>query len=250
MKVVNWNCNGGLRNKTAVLDLLDADLLVIQECEDPARSAQGYLDWAGNYVWHGKDKNKGIGIFARKGHRVEALDWKGEYTLQLLDAGRKITWVSEQLECFLPCLVNGTHTVLGAWTKQAKSPNFQYIGQFWLYLQMHKAKLSQLNTLICADLNSNTIWDEWDRLWNHSDVVDELSVLGLKSVYHTIRKEAQGKETQPTFYLHRNLAKPFHIDYVFASQDLLNSCSLEATESSFWLSYSDHLPMIVTIDDV
>ena len=115
---------------------------------------------------------------------------------------------------------------------------------------MHKAKLSQLNTLICADLNSNTIWDEWDRFWNHSDVVDELSVLGLKSVYHTIRKEAQGKETQPTFYLHRNRTKPFHIDYVFASQDLLNNCSLEASESSFWLSYSDHLPMIVTIDDV
>ena len=122
MKVVNWNCNGGLRNKTAVLDLLDADLLVIQECEDPARSTQAYLDWAGNYVWHGKDKNKGIGIFARKGHRVEALNWKGEYTFQLLEPERKITWISEQLECFLPCLVNGTHTVLGAWTKQAKSP--------------------------------------------------------------------------------------------------------------------------------
>ena len=37
MKVVTWNCNGALRKKFEHLSDLNADIYVIQECEDPAR---------------------------------------------------------------------------------------------------------------------------------------------------------------------------------------------------------------------
>ncbi len=75
MKLVSWNCNGALRKKTEQLDVLDADVLVIQECEDPERSTAAYRSWAGEYLWNGTSKNKGIGIFARNGYHLERLDW-------------------------------------------------------------------------------------------------------------------------------------------------------------------------------
>ena len=72
-------------------------------------------------------------------------------------------------------------------------------------------------TIIAGDFNSNTIWDEWDRWWNHTDVVNELKELGIESLYHTFTGEKQGAETNPTLYFQRKLDRPYHIDYVFGS---------------------------------
>jgi len=38
MKIVVWNCNGAFRNKYHLLENMKADILVIQDCEDPSRS--------------------------------------------------------------------------------------------------------------------------------------------------------------------------------------------------------------------
>ena len=52
MKIVSWNCNGALRKKTQQLSTLEADIYVIQECEDPKQAAvQAYKDWHKNYLW-------------------------------------------------------------------------------------------------------------------------------------------------------------------------------------------------------
>ncbi len=42
MRIVSWNCNGALRNKTDPVDLLLADLLIVQECEYPGKSLSTY----------------------------------------------------------------------------------------------------------------------------------------------------------------------------------------------------------------
>ena len=83
MRIVTWNCNGALRKKTAPLDELEADVLVVQECEDPKMSTAAYKEWAGCYLWQGVNKNKGVGIFARNGHVLKELDWSGERSIEI-----------------------------------------------------------------------------------------------------------------------------------------------------------------------
>lgn len=228
MKIVSWNCNGALRNKFEKILALDADIYVIQECESPAETKKpSYREWAENSLWVGT-KHKGIGIFSKR-HKLKALDWK-----------------SGKLELFLPFTIDDAYTVLAVWTKYANSPNFRYIGQMWKYLKEHAEKIPASKTIICGDFNSNTCWDEWDRWWNHSDVVRDLAKMGIHSAYHHQTGEAQGKEIAKTFYLHRKIEKHYHIDYFFVSEDLLGSGQLSIGSASDWLGISDHMP--ITLD--
>lgn len=236
MKIITWNCNGAFRKKFESLLDFDADLIIVQECENPAETKdKKYVDWAVNYLWVGDTKSKGIGVFAKQNIDLQRLNWSDIYS------GHKVKY-------FLPCSVNKQFELLAVWTHQNNSPNFGYIGQFWKYLQINKRHLT--NTIIAGDFNSNTIWDEWDRWWNHSDVVKELKAVNIESLYHTFTKEEQGKESQPTFFLHRNTLKPYHIDYCFASMqfvDKLNNVTIEPFEK--WKHLSDHSPMIIVFED-
>lgn len=233
MRIVTWNCNGALRKKLQPLLALSADVYIVQECENPEHSKElSYKDWAKSSLWIGESRHKGVGVFSN--------------TTELT----KLDWDSKGLQSFLPFTINHQITALAVWTRQANSPTFRYIGQAWKYLQEHKARIPHQKSIICGDFNSNACWDVWDRWWNHSDVLRELSQIGFDSVYHHCTAEPQGKESQPTFFMHRKIEKPYHIDHAFLSADLLGNTSISVGKASDWLEFSDHMPVVLEISNI
>ena len=235
MKIITWNCNGAFRKKFHLLDAYNADIIVIEECENPEESSESYKKWSANYLWVGEDKNKGIGIFVKNDNSIEALNWDNN---QNNDTA---------LKYFLACRINREYLLLGIWTQKAISQSDSYIGQLWQYLQLHRDKLLDEKVILTGDFNSNTIWDKLYKK-NHSDVVAELEKMNISSLYHLLKNEEQGKEKTPTFYMQRNSEKPFHIDYSFLSSNLINNkTSLSIGNKDVWLKHSDHMPMIFSI---
>lgn len=45
--------------------------------------------------------------------------------------------------------------------------------------------------------------------------------------------------------MNRNLSKPFHLDYVFASQNKVKY--LKIPDPEYWMTLSDHVPVIFEI---
>lgn len=233
MKVVSWNCNGAFRKKFNTLLDFNADIYIIQECENPAESKDlEYKNWAKNYLWIGDSKNKGLAVFAKEEINLQPLNWTNNFK-------------DHSVKHFLPCLINNDFQLLAVWTHQNNSPNFGYIGQFWKYLQVNKSNFKKI--IIAGDLNSNSIWDEWDRWWNHSDVIKELEEINIKSLYHKYFNEVQGQETKPTFFLQRNPSKPYHIDYCLSSNEFSQRLKeVEVPKFDNWQHVSDHVPIIIT----
>lgn len=248
MKIVTWNCNGALRRKTNEIDSLNADILIIQECEDPAQSTMLYREWAGDYLWVGTSKNKGIGVFPKNGNTIKSLNWNGQFKIEgLLTKSPSLTWKTSDLNLFLPFKLNNEMTVLAVWTKGNDSQIFGYMGQFWKYLQIHRNDLKSEKTMIVGDFNSNAVWDKSDRWWSHSDVIAELKEIGISSLYHEQFNERHGEESSPTFYLHRREEKPYHIDYAFLSSDIIYKSKLSMGRREDWISVSDHMPLNIEV---
>lgn len=220
MKIVSWNCNGGFRRKFPILLKLSADIYVIQECENPFEcNHKAYTAFARNSIWTGNNQNKGLGVFAAAGISLNSHCWS-----------------SFSLRHFLPVRIDNHFDMLAVWAGRP------YIEEYAIYQSIHYEKYSK-DMIIIGDFNSNALWDKQHPGRNHSKIVTELRKKGLVSAYHWIRGEAQGAETQKTFYLHKNGETGYHIDHCFIDPDKINRYQILVDNE--WLTYSDHLPVMI-----
>lgn len=222
MKIVSWNCNGKFREKFINIVKLDADIYVIQECENPCNFKNtAYSSFANNYLWVGENKNKGLGIFAKRN----------------IDLKRN-NWESYCLRNFISANINNEFDLVGVWACEP------YIEEYYIYQYIHISKYNE-KTIIIGDFNSNKIWDKEHKKRNHTNVVKMLEEKGLISAYHHIYKENQGDEKQKTFYLYRHLDKGYHIDHCFMQKERIKN--YKVVEDKEWLIYSDHMPIMLEI---
>ena len=75
----------------------------------------------------------------------------------------------------------------------------------------------------------------------------ELEASDIVSLYHAQTGEEQGKEKQPTFYMHRKSEKPYHIDYAFISRSMMKGSMIKIGSPSEWLEFSEHMPLVVEL---
>jgi exodeoxyribonuclease III len=237
MKIITWNCNMAFRKKADLILAYKPDIVIIQECEHPDKlKFSSTTKKPTDILWFGANQNKGLGIFSYS-----------DFKFKLLKTH------NPDLKTIVPIAVKGKQykfILYGVWANNPDDPDGQYVEQTWKAIHHYNKQLKRKNTMLAGDFNSNTIWNRKRRAGNHSDVVKHLEQTGIHSAYHWHHKQIQGKEEHPTFYLYRHLNKPYHLDYCFLSEDMANNIqSVEIGDFDFWTKYSDHVPVIVTIND-
>lgn len=236
MKIIEWNCQGAFRKKNEQILKQNPDILIVLECENEERLQFGKLTPRPNdFFWYGDIPNKGIAVFAYSDYKFELLkefNPKFKYIIPLK--------VTRENESFL---------LFAIWAKDDKqNPLASYIGQIWLAVNYY-SRLFDYNSILIGDFNSNQIWDNIDRIGNHTHVVDKLKEKGIYSLYHEKLKVEQGQEKDYTFFMHRRTNRPYHIDYCFMSKHfLVKDYSFTLGNYGDWVTYSDHVPMTVELD--
>ncbi|MEO8712159.1 MAG: endonuclease/exonuclease/phosphatase family protein [Parafilimonas sp.] len=236
MKLISWNCQGAFRKKANAILAYHPDILLIQECEHPDKLKFSLtLQIPTNTYWFGDNKNKGIGIFSYSDYKFELLQN-----------------FNSQFRYVVPFKVTGNgknFTLFAIWAmNNQENRQARYIGQIWLAINYY-TQLLNTPIILIGDFNSNKIWDYKDRVGNHSDVVLKLEQNNIHSIYHKHFACEQGKEKHPTFFLQKKSFKPYHIDYCFASEDLIDKVqTVEIGAYEKWTKYSDHSPLIINFN--
>jgi len=226
------------RKKAGYILALHPDILIVPECEHPDKLVfEDGLPYPTDSLWFGTNHHKGLGIFSYSQF------W---FTLHQM--------YNPLFRMIVPIQVHGGHAnfiLYAVWANNPQDPDGQYVEQVWKAVQYYDALLHNQTSVWAGDFNSNTIWDRKHRIGNHSHLVERLEENGIISCYHLYHQQEQGKEKHPTLYLYRHKDKPYHLDYCFASNDLIQQIeSVEIGEADLWLQHSDHVPLIVRFKDM
>ena len=224
------------RTKAEKILKFKPDILVIPECEHPSKlTFKKKKTKPSNALWFGSNQNKGLGVFSY-----------GDFKFTLLDG------YNPDFKFVIPILANNEKmsiTLYAIWANTAGDRDGRYITQVWKAINYYDSNLKSENVILIGDFNSNTIWDKPRREGNHSTVVSFLEDKGIYSTYHRHFNQQQGKEEHPTLYMYRQKQKPYHIDYCFASRDLIEKLeSVEIGSFQKWSKHSDHVPVIVNFE--
>jgi endonuclease/exonuclease/phosphatase family metal-dependent hydrolase len=103
--------------------------------------------------------------------------------------------------------------------------------------------------VVAGDFNASVHWDESGRYEPFSAVNAALAERGLESVYHARTGEPLGQEKSKTLFWRKDVETAFHIDYVYASADLVRSATdMRVEDAASWLPVGDHAPVIVDLE--
>ncbi len=237
MRIVAWNCQGGLHNKFEPLLALNPDIAVVSECAKPeilARKCE-LPRFSAPPVWTGGNQNKGLAVFF------------------FSDAvGTLHSPFNRDLHGIIPVEVTAPWrlNLLAVWGPMGLPKTDP--GPLNRALEFYRRFLIERDAVIAGDFNHNVFWDEDGWVRNFSDTITHLDSLGLASAYHEKTREEHGQESCPTFYFYRKQNKPYHIDYIFmprAWTEREYGVSVGSFKAWTGAGISDHTPVVLDIAD-
>jgi exodeoxyribonuclease-3 len=232
MKLVTWNCKQAIQRKLSAVGALRPDILVVPECPKVDGLQGDLADPApADHLWVGDNPSKGLGIFAY-----------GDY--QLAPA----TFHDPKHRHVFPIAVSGPleFLLVAVWTLPDDG---SYVRPVSDALDAWGDRLQGQPVIITGDFNANYSFDKPSRQFKFQDVVERLATMGVKSLYHELNDEAHGQESSPTFFMYHQKERPFHIDYVFASTEIIaGGVAIELGAYEDWHELSDHMPVTVSLD--
>jgi len=237
MKIATWNCHMAFRKKAGLIQAHNLDILIVQECEHPGKLVfNPGVNQPTDIVWHGANRNKGLAVISYSGYKLTLLDIH-----------------NPEIKTILPVLItkqSKEYFLLAIWAFNAMDPSYKYVGQIWKALDYYHELLKRENVIIAGDFNSNVFWDKLKRRITHSMLVTRMTEMRIHSCYHFYNNIEQGKEIHPTYYMYRHKNKPYHIDYLFVSENLQSQVEeVSVGSAEEWLPISDHCPLIITLCD-
>ena len=233
MKLITWNCNMAFRKKAEIILTLEPDIIIVPECEHPDKLIfNAGTKLPDDIIWFGDNLNKGLGVFSYNNYKFKLLkkhntSFKNILPIQVTKGNIKFI-------------------LFAIWANNPADKDGTYVTQVWKAINYYEKLIKRKNTILIGDFNSNAIWDRPRRTGNHTDVVNLLATKKIYSTYHTFHNQLHGKEIHPTQFMYRHQDKPYHLDYCFASSDLIKKMT-QANIGKYedWRSYSDHKPLIV-----
>jgi protein SCO1/2 len=177
------------RKLATMVEELQPDVAVISECADRdvlTGKLPAAAPWT-SMAWAGSNPDKGLAVLTFGGYSLTELP-KSEPVLE---------WV-------IPVKVTGptSFTLLGVWASNHRAANAR---EFPLVNPQPGAALDAYEmtgpTILAGDFNHNVFWDHlYSQDKRHARTLVAAEQAGLVSAYHHARSEAQGEESEKTFY--------------------------------------------------
>ncbi|MNF90417.1 Endonuclease/Exonuclease/phosphatase family protein [compost metagenome] len=223
------------RKKAEFILTEQPDILIVPECENQERLLFGSnAKQPVEIFWYGDNPHKGIGVFSYSDFKIKLLDIHNsdfKYVLPLSVYNDKITL-----------------TIFAIWAQKPENHD-NYTEQVWNAVHFYNDLLDDENIILAGDFNSNSIWDKPRRESNHSNLVDFLKNKNILSTYHYFHNQIQGQEKDKTLFMQRKFDRPYHIDYCFASSNLIKKLkNVEIGAYEKWTKHSDHKPLSITLE--
>ena len=226
MRLITWNaCRGTFHNKVPLLDSLIPDIAVIPEIARPRETHE-------HCQWFGSNPRQGLAVISSAKYRLLPIPQVPEPPLYVI-----------------PIQVEGpeSFTLFAVWT--IKNQPMSYIRAVASAIERYADLFRKGPVVMMGDFNANAIWDHLHPAHlNFSSVAERLTGHGMTSAYHRFSGEKYGNESMATFYLHRDLSKPFHIDYCFVPASWAATItSVAVGNHGDWQDHSDHMPLVVDL---
>lgn len=201
---------------------------MLQECEADLSPPEGY-----SFRWLGDNPRKGLGLLSRS-----------EPVL--------IHPVVSEWTYFMPVSLPAMNlNVVAVWAfnhRAAKRYGAQRIGSASAVIRHLAPWLLKGRSIVAGDFNNSIKWDRQGNPYNFQTIADDLHSCGLRSAYHSLEGKAYGTETIPTYFHTKNQEKSHHIDFCFVHESI-GIRRVEIGEFSAWREHSDHVPLVIDLND-